>query len=574
MASISTLVSTGDERTSRQTAASRRRSRLHEAPITTKPKRRRARIAWLACRVHIDAFRSAPLLYLRAVVWSLRGLRVRSRNRFAALAGHSAYAYRLWIERDEKRESPALVPHAHILIAIDCRQRTIGLERTLHSIRECSPSAEPILIGGDPRKGARHVASPRELASLANEDTWLLAMRPGDELAGHSLAIYSQAVAESGDAWLVYADDDLIETEGGRSAPHFKPDWNPELFEHHDMVSESSIMRLDPDFVAELPDEQWIDACVRSALDRGGPPIHLKHVLHHRRARPCPAIPAKPEQLLPDAAPSVTVIIPTRNGHALLRTAMEGVRRTAYPHVDTIIIDNGSNEPETLAYLAALESSGVEVLRLPAPFNYSALNNAAVKCARGDILCFLNNDVEIIDPDWLALLVRHATKADIGAVGARLHYPDGTIQHAGVFTGIGGGAGHAHRFQAAEDHGYFQRARLPQRVSAVTGACMAVSREKFLAVSGFDEESFPVAFNDVDLCLKLNSRGWQSFYEPRALLIHHESKSRGYDRSKTNRARFEGELAALKTMWSTDAFCDPYHHPNLSPFCEQFVVAL
>jgi len=163
---------------------------------------------------------------------------------------------------------------------------------------------------------------------------------------------------------------------------------------------------------------------------------------------------------------------------------------------------------------------------------------------------------------------------DIGAVGARLLYPDGTIQHAGVFTGIGGGAGHAHRFVGGGEEGYFERARLPQRVSAVTGACMVVARDKFLAVGGFNEEHFPVAFNDVDLCLKLNRAGWQSFYEPRSTLIHHESKSRGSDRLRINRARFAGELAALKAVWHTDQFRDPYHHPHLSPFCEQFLVGV
>jgi GT2 family glycosyltransferase len=159
-------------------------------------------------------------------------------------------------------------------------------------------------------------------------------------------------------------------------------------------------------------------------------------------------------------------------------------------------------------------------------------------------------------------------------VGARLLYPDRTVQHAGVFTGIGGGAAHGHRFQKESDRGYFDRTRLPQRVSAVTAACLVVSREKFLAVGGFDEENFAVAFNDIDLCLKLNQMGWQSFYEPRATLIHHESKSRGSDRAKMNRNRFASELAALKRKWRTDERVDPFHHPNLSRFCEQFVISL
>ena len=211
---------------------------------------------------------------------------------------------------------------------------------------------------------------------------------------------------------------------------------------------------------------------------------------------------------------------------------------------------------------------------MPGPFNFSALNNAAVKHARGDYLCFLNNDVEMVDGDWLFLLIRQAMRSDVGAVGARLLYPDGALQHAGVVTGVGGGAAHAHRNLRDADGGYFLRDRLPQQVSAVTAACLVVSKEKFLEVGGFDEVDFPVAFNDVDLCLKLNARGWQSFYEPRAILIHHESKSRGSDSAKENRQRFAGELAALKRHWRTDQLRDPFHHPHLSPFCEQFHISV
>jgi GT2 family glycosyltransferase len=277
---------------------------------------------------------------------------------------------------------------------------------------------------------------------------------------------------------------------------------------------------------------------------------------------------------LAEPAPAVTVIIPTRNRLSFLRPCIEGLRKTAYPNLDVIVIDNASDEPDTLDYLALLKRDGVRVLEMGGAFNFSALNNAAVKRAKGELLCFLNNDVEIIDPDWLSLLVRQAARADIGAVGGRLLYPDGALQHAGVVTGVGGGAAHAHRNLRHDDPGYFLRDRLPQRVSAVTAACLVVSKDKFLGVGGFNEVDFPIAFNDVDLCLKLNALGWQTFYEPRAVLIHHESKSRGSDSAKENRERFAGELAALKRRWGTDQLRDPYHHPHLSPFCEQFHIAV
>jgi O-antigen biosynthesis protein len=534
------------------------------------------RVAWLTLLVHLDAFLSAPWAYVQAVLWRVRGLRVRSKNRIAALAGRSPRAYALWIARREHQPREVrLASHStEIWPVIDCRRGSAGLEGTLRSLSEAAPSIEPILIGADASEGTRRIARPRDLAKLmTRQQQWLLPIRPGDEIAGAALSLYARALQDQR-SWLIYADDDLLGADGQRRAPHFKPDWNPELFEHHDFVTGSSIVKADREQLAKVDEANWVESLVRVALDSGGPPLHVQEVLHHRRSRPSPSVPAKPQTLCIGTAPSVTAIVPTRNRHELLRTCIEGLSRTDYPQIETIVVDNGSDDPSTLGYLQDLEGRGMSVLRCPGPFNYSALNNGAVKHATGDLLCFLNNDIEMTDGDWLALLVQHAVKPDIGAVGARLLYPDGTIQHAGVFTAIGGGAGHAHRFQQADETGYFDRARLPQRVSAVTGACMVVARNKFLAVGGFDEELFSVAFNDVDLCLKLNCRGWQSFYEPRATLVHHESKSRGSDRLKCNRARFAGELAALKRVWHTDEFRDPYHHPNLSPFCEQFLIAV
>jgi GT2 family glycosyltransferase len=410
--------------------------------------------------------------------------------------------------------------------------------------------------------------------SVTDREAWLCPLYPGDMLAADALSIYAGAATKAPDAALIYADDDLASSGQARRAPHLKPDWNAELFEHHDFVSGASIVRATSQLLSELEHGNGLQALTRAALEHGGAPVHVPLVLHHRRDRPEPLVPPKPANLLPDPAPLVTAVIPTRNQAGLLRDCVEGLARAAYPHVETIIVDNGSDDRAALAYLEELEREGATVLRAPGPFNFSTLNNAAVRQAQGEMLCFLNNDVEMLDGDWLALLVRQAIRPDIGAVGARLLYPDRTVQHAGVFTGIGGGAGHAHRFQREDDAGYFERARLPQRVTAVTAACLVVAREKFEAVGGFDEKEFPVAFNDVDLCLKLNQRGWQSFYEPRATLIHHESKSRGSDSAKPNRARFAGELAALKRKWHTDRARDPFHHPHLSPFTEQFLISV
>jgi O-antigen biosynthesis protein len=532
--------------------------------------------AWLTLRVHADAFRSDPLAYLQAVGWRLRGLKVRSRNRIAPLAGGSPHAYALWIAKHEpsslnRVRQEGLSP-APIVPVIDCRFGG-DILATLESLANAEGDTRPILIGGPPGSAHRLIDRPDQLpAILPVEGAWLCPLVAGDQLAPGAIEAYAAAAAISGSK-IVYADDDLIDDEGLRYAPHFKPDWNPDLFDHHDFVSGASIVFVAHDRLPSLHNDPWAKEVVLAALEDGSSPVHLPLMLHHRRSRPMPSVPAEALEPLQDA-PAVTAIIPTRNQAALLRNCVEGLINADYPKVELLVVDNGSDDADALGYLSQLEERGHKLLRRPGPFNYSALNNEAVTHASGSMLCLLNNDVEMTDRSWLGALVRQALRPEIGAVGPMLLYPDRTIQHAGVYLGIGGGAGHAHRFQAENESGYFERARLPQIVSAVTAACMVVSRHKFLAVGGFDQEMFPVAFNDVDLCLKLNSRGWQSFYEPRARLVHHESKSRGLDSEKSNRTRFAGELTALKAKWHTDRNCDPFHNPHLSRFSEQFVVAI
>ncbi|MCL6697295.1 glycosyltransferase family 2 protein [Sphingomonas sp. NSE70-1] len=533
---------------------------------------------WLTLRVHADGFRANPYAYIQAAGWRLRGLKVRSRNRIAPLAGSSPHAYELWKARKQSAPSPQPAAPAEralpkILPIVDCRSGS-AIEDTLISIAGAGNAAQPILIGGPPLPGSFQVACPDQLRQhLLPQGSWICPMASGDLLAPGAFDAYSAAILSSPEAGVIYADDDLILQSGESGRPHFKPQWNRDLFDHHDYITGASVLRVRPETFASWPSDGWVDALLGEILKSGPAPVHLPLMLHHRCSRPAPIIPLLHAEPLGEA-PVVSAIIPTRNHFRLLRHCIEGVERADYPTVEIIVIDNDSDDPETLAYLKQLEFAGYKVLRRPGRFNFSVLNNDAVRQASGSMLCFLNNDVEMIDRNWLTPLVRQAIRPQIGAVGAMLLYPDHTIQHAGVYLGIGGGAGHAHRFLPDEDPGYFNRARLPQLVSAVTAACMTVDREKFLQVEGFDESLFPVAFNDVDLCLKLNRRGWQSFYEPRSRLIHHESKSRGSDSARPNRARFAGELQALKAKWHTDQHRDPFHHPELSPFSEQFVVAI
>jgi GT2 family glycosyltransferase len=374
-------------------------------------------------------------------------------------------------------------------------------------------------------------------------------------------------------ATIAYADDDLLDGAGKRFRPHLKPDWNSELFRHFDYLTGACIVKATPEALISLSgEEDWAGQLVRDAAHKGTP-LHVPQMLHHRQSRPQPHLLVDP--ILPaDMLPLVSVIIPTRNRVDLLRTCLSGLAATDYPDLEIIIVDNDSDDPETLNFLSGLDPARHRVLRHEGPFNYSAINNRAVGEARGALLCLLNNDIEVIGSDWLKIMAAQALRDDVGAVGARLLYPDGRIQHAGVVIGMGGAAGHAHRFLQPDEEGYFHRHALPQFASAVTAACLVVARERFLAVGGLDERNFAVAFNDVDLCLRLNQRGWQSFYEPRATLIHHESVSRGFDRDPAGAARFAGELAALKERWNTEKGIDPFHHPALSPASEHFVLHL
>lgn len=486
--------------------------------------------------------------------------------------GRQRGAYELWIASREESLHRALTHQASdelpIDVVIDIRNNPSGLEATLCSIRQVDPPFGGAIhvLGGDPETGDENWA--QSMVDLwPSLGPYAVIVGSGDLLARVAAAAYRQSIAANTEATVFYADDDLVDVAGQRSLPHFKPRWNAELAKHLDFLSGSSLVATG----AFHGENVWPSA---TAVAVPTDPVHVPYVLHHRQARPAPVVPTDEERLSDSDAPHVSIVVPTRNQLALLRPCIEGVLDTDYPSFDVTVIDNGSDETETLAYLAQLELRGVRVVSDPGEFNYAAMHNRVAGSLSGPLLCFLNNDVEIIDRSWLRHLAAHAPREDVGAVGALLLYPDHTVQHAGIVLGLGGGAGHAHRFQDVQATGYFHRVKLPQFASAVTAACLVVEKAKFEAVGGFDAETFAVAFNDVDLCLKLNERGWRSFYEPRAVLIHHESKSRGLDKRGAKKRRFAGELSALKQRWGTDVTVDSYHHPELSPFCEQFVVRI
>jgi len=272
--------------------------------------------------------------------------------------------------------------------------------------------------------------------------------------------------------------------------------------------------------------------------------------------------------------PLVSLIIPTKNGKALVQACIESIlKKTTYQNFEILLIDNGSDEKESIEYFDYLNTlEKVSVLKYPAPFNYSAINNFGVENAKGSIIGLINNDIEVITPEWLTYMVGHAQRTEVGCVGAKLLYSDTRIQHAGVVLGYGGGAGHAHKNFPRYHSGYLNRIIATNNYSAVTAACLLVKRTHFDAVEGLNEQDLSVAFNDVDFCLRVKELGVNNVYCAEAELFHHESVSRGLDISPEKAARFNKELLYLQKKWASIINDDPAYNPNLTLKRENFSI--
>lgn len=406
---------------------------------------------------------------------------------------------------------------------------------------------------------------------------------------------------------LLYTDEDKLDKQGTRCDPYFKPDWNPDLFTSQNYVSHLSIYAADlvrnaGGFREGFEGSQDYDLTLRCIEQLEPAQIrHIPHVLYHWRiaeqstatfsaAKPYAqqaALRAVQEHLdrtgvparavthygdylrvvhsPPAGHPLVSIIIPTRDRVSLLRQCIESIlAKTDYPNVELIVVDNESAEPATLDYFLELEKDRrTAVQRVAGEFNFSRLNNIGVRRASGDFVALLNNDLEVINSDWLTEMVAQAARREVGAVGARLWYPDGRMQHGGVILGVGGVATHAH-IGIRKEHGYFARAHLVQNFSAVTAACMVLRKSVYEQLGGLDEVNLAVAFNDVDFCLRLREAGLRTVWTPHAELVHHESASRGLEDTGSKQRRFLAEVDYMQRKWGAVLEADPFYNPNLS----------
>jgi GT2 family glycosyltransferase len=440
-----------------------------------------------------------------------------------------------------------------------------------------------------------------------------------DALPDYALYFMALAINASPDAQVLYSDEDKLDQNGERFAPHFKSDWNPDLFFSQNYVSHLGVYRRNllthiNGFRPGVEGSQDQDLLLRCLPHvRHDQIIHIPRVLYHWRmvegstalasgeksytttagvkalqdyfqiVNPLVTVEAaklpntyRVRWPLPESAPLVSLLIPTRDRRALTETCVRSIiDRSTYTNYEILILDNGSVESETLDFFEQIqkEDRRVRVLRYDHPFNYSAINNFGVLHAHGDVIGLVNNDIEVISAEWLTEMLSHALRPDIGCVGAKLYYSNDTLQHGGVILGIGGVANHSHKNFERDSAGYFGRLFNYQNYSAVTAACLLVRREVYDQVGGLDEVNLAIAFNDVDFCLKVREAGYRNLWTPYAELYHYESISRGVEDTPEKQTRFRGEVEFMKNKWSTVLDFDPFYNINLTKSREDFSIA-
>ncbi len=427
-----------------------------------------------------------------------------------------------------------------------------------------------------------------------------------DLLAPDALYEAAKAITEQ-HADVVYTDEDKIDGRTGEhTQPHFKPDYNPDLLRSnnyitHFFVAKRELFEKTGGFRKGFDGAQDHDLIFR-CCEQADVIAHVPRILYHWRTHSAStadnpasklyayeagkrAIEGNLErsgekgevQLLKDYGffrvryaltdrPLVSILIPTMDHTDVLKRCLDSIRaKTTYDSYEILLIENNSTKEETFAYYDSLaQDPGIRLVRWDGPFNFSAINNYGAGFAKGDYLMFLNNDIEILTPEWIEELLANVQRPGIGAAGCKLYYPDKTIQHAGVVVGLGGIAGHVFSGMDGRMSGYLHKASIQMNVSAVTAAAMMMPKTVFEELGGF-EEKLAVAFNDIDLCLRIREKGYRIVYDPFCEMIHHESKSRGAEDTEEKARRFYTEIEFMRTRW-IDVLKkgDPCYNPNLT----------
>ena len=432
----------------------------------------------------------------------------------------------------------------------------------------------------------------------------------------HPAALYEVArtICETG-ADFIYTDENTFHNEPKDAfCPHFKPDYAPDTLRSYNYICHFTVFQkklleyTGGAFREGFDGSQDYDLVLR-LTEKAKKVVHIPEILYYWRAHKnsvAQDVSAKPYTLtaarraltehlqrlklkgevgdakIPstyrikyeiEGEPLISIIIPNKDHKETLKTCITSIlEKTTYPNYEIIVVENNSVEKETFEYYKELvQEKTIRLVTWNGPFNYSAINNYGInKAANGEYYLLLNNDVEIISCDWIQEMLMFAQRDDVGAVGAMLYYPDDTIQHAGVIIGIGGVGGHAHKYFPRNSYGYMSRAAIAQNYSAVTAACVLIPKRVWEEIGGLDEE-FQVAFNDVDLCMRIRKAGYLIVWTPYAELYHYESKSRGLEDTPEKRERFKGEVRRFQKRWKKELEAgDPYYNPNLTLDREDF----
>jgi GT2 family glycosyltransferase/glycosyltransferase involved in cell wall biosynthesis len=552
------------------------------------------------------AFGTQPLFSYEYDAWARESTVLANEDRFLA---------ERWLAARSPQDRP------RILVAVDASTDLAALLKTLESLsRQILPPEQIVVVGGG--------ALPRELLATDikflesdgadswnrlgwySAKQWILGLAAGDTLADDALFCLSRRIGTSGEAPVIYFDHDELDPNGHYANPAYKPAANPDLLRSTPYTGRALLIRSDwlaregdvppRDLVAayrlalravEEFGERGLahEATLIAHLDAREPALWPSDALQHDalgkvlvdhvdrvepRSRildgPCPGSFHWLPPLLSE--PLVSIIVPTRDQAPLLKRCIQSlVEKTRYQNFEILIVDNDSHTSEALQFfdnIVKLLPGRVRILHHPGQFNFSRMNNLAAETAHGEYLLLLNNDAAALQADWLDHMMRHALRREVGAVGAALYYPNGSIQHAGVIVGMNGPADHSFTQLPPDTPGYQYRAQLQQNFSAVTGACLLVPKALYMELGGLDENRFAVSFNDIDFCLRIRARGKLVLWTPLAILVHDGSASQlnGVEElSETRKTiRFRAEQTEMYARWPDVIANDPAYNPNLS----------